>query len=179
MATLWDSWGIEAYIQNRLNELFSYDTNVPSTALIADASNAPDTSNAVARRPAQSSLRKVGQARLDLIESPFDLTVRVDLPGVSKDDVKVHLEQNDQVLSIEAERHEHHEEEFPKSSQSGEQQQLRYHYAERAYGRVARRVWLPAQVDASKIQSNFKDGVLEVRLGKKVEDEKRKRITLQ
>lgn len=77
----------------------------------------------------------------------------------------MHLEDN--VLSIQAER----KEQVNKDTD-------RYHYSERSFGKICRQLWLPMLVDADKIQSRFENGVLELCLPKKVEDEKRRKIEI-
>ena len=90
---------------------------------------------------------------VDIQETGKEYVVKADLPEVKKEDVKVHLE--DGVLTIEGERKQEKEE-------SGK----KFHRIERAYGQFMRRFGLPAEVDAAKVQAEFKDGVLNVRLPK-------------
>ena len=75
--------------------------------------------------------------------------IRMDLPGLSKDDVNVEVTEDSVV--IHGERQNAHEE-----SREG------YYRSERSYGRFYRDVPLPegAQVDSAK--ANYKDGVLEI-----------------
>jgi HSP20 family protein len=77
------------------------------------------------------------------------LYVRTDLPGLSKDDVKVEVTED--VLTIEGER-----------KQESEKKEGSYYRSERSYGYFSRSVALPegAKVDAAK--ATFKDGVLEI-----------------
>ena len=82
----------------------------------------------------------VSAARLDVIELHNNVSVKIELPGVRKEDVQVHIEDN--VLSIAAERRE----EKVKDTD-------RYHYSERSFGKVYRQVWLPAPVDEEKVET--------------------------
>jgi HSP20 family protein len=86
---------------------------------------------------------------LDVAEDKDNFTIKVDLPGIRKDDV--HLSFEDGILSIEGERKE-----------ENEQKDKNYHRVERTYGRFIRSFNLGTGVDASKIQANYKDGVLQV-----------------
>ena len=52
-----------------------------------------------------------------------------------------------------------------------------YHRVERTYGAFHRSFSLPGSVDAEKVRAELKDGVLEVRLGKR-EQAKPKQITV-
>lgn len=161
-----DPFGIESYIQRRLTDFLSpvEEVNYPliTSGQQQLSSNGGSTANTT--RPATRRTRGA-LARLDLVESPRDIRVTVELPGIKKDDVQVHLEDN--VLSIQAER----KEQVNKDTD-------RYHYSERSFGKVYRQLWLPTPVDADNIQSKFENGVLELCLPKKVEDEKRKKIEI-
>lgn len=90
---------------------------------------------------------------VDIKETPEAFTIDAELPGMSKDDVKVTV--HDGVLSIEGERK--HEEE------SGDK---KHHRVERFYGSFLRRFTLPDNVDENSVRANFKDGVLSLTLQK-------------
>jgi HSP20 family protein len=75
------------------------------------------------------------------------------LPEIKKEDLKVTVE--DDVLIIRGERKGEKEEKGKK-----------YHRIERSYGSFERRFTLPEEADASKISSEFKEGVLTVHLPK-------------
>jgi HSP20 family protein len=79
--------------------------------------------------------------------------IKADLPEVKKDDVKVELA--DGSLTIQGER-----------KQEKEEKGKRFHKVEREYGKFVRRFELPNEVDASKVQAEFKEGVLNVHLPK-------------
>jgi HSP20 family protein len=78
-----------------------------------------------------------------------ELVVRADLPGLTKDDVKVDVTENQ--LTIEGERQRQHEEEREGVYRS-----------ERSYGRFSRVLSLPEGVIADQAKATFKDGVLEI-----------------
>ena len=90
---------------------------------------------------------------VDVQETDTEYLIKADLPDVKKEDVKVQL--LDGVLSIEGERHQEKEEKGKK-----------FHKIEREYGQFLRRFALPNEVDAGKVQAEFKDGVLNVHLPK-------------
>jgi len=95
------------------------------------------------------------------------LVVRADLPGLSKDDVKVEVE--DGVLAISGERREEHEENRDDSYRS-----------ERTYGQFYRAIPLPDGVNDSQCDATFKDGVLEVTVGvPKQQERKAKNIPVK
>jgi HSP20 family protein len=78
-----------------------------------------------------------------------ELVVRADLPGLSKDDVKVDV--TDDQLTIEGERQRQHDEEREGVYRS-----------ERSYGKFRRTIQLPEGVIADEAKATFKDGVLEI-----------------
>ena len=78
-----------------------------------------------------------------------ELVIRVDLPGLTKDDVKVDVSESQ--LTIEGERQREHEEEREGVYRS-----------ERSYGRFNRVISLPEGVIADQAKATFKDGVLEI-----------------
>ena len=88
---------------------------------------------------------------VEVFEQQGKLHVFVDLPGMSKEDVKLGLE-GDQLI-IQGERRSSHEE--------GQQGSSIYH-SERSYGTFYRSIPLPEGVDAQTADANFKDGVLDV-----------------
>jgi HSP20 family protein len=102
---------------------------------------------------------------LDITEQKEQYIIKVDLPGLQKDNIKITLESG--VLRIEGER------------KAQEPQQDTYaHRSERSYGRFVRAIKLGAEVDANKLSATYKDGVLEVTVGK-TEQVKPKAIDIQ
>ncbi len=87
--------------------------------------------------------------QVDVKEQDGRLLVRADLPGLSKDDIKVEL--TDDTLTIQGERKEE-----KKDEREG------YSYSECSYGRFYRAIPLPEGADATKVTAEFHNGVLEV-----------------
>ena len=94
-----------------------------------------------------------------------NLVVKVELPGVEKDDVEITLDEN--ALSIEAEKK--HEEVTEGAD---------YYTRERHFGRYSRLIPLPFHVDADKASAGLDEGVLEIRLPK-AEEAKSRQIALE
>jgi len=103
-------------------------------------------------------------ASCDIYEEKDKLVVRLDLPGLRKEEVKVTLQQS--VLNIRGER----KIETPKDAIVYTQ--------ERGAGTFTRAIQLPVPVDAGKIDANFRDGVLQVTLPKS-EEAKPKQIEVK
>ena len=75
--------------------------------------------------------------------------VKADLPGLTKDDVKVEL--TDKLLTISGERKDEKED-----KREG------FYRSERSYGRFFRQIPLPEGVKTDKANATFRKGVLEV-----------------
>jgi len=90
---------------------------------------------------------------VDVQETDKEYLIKADLPDVKKEDVKVEL--LDGTLTIEGER-----------QQEKEEKGKTFHKIEREYGKFLRRFAMPSEVDASKVQADFKNGVLKVHLPK-------------
>jgi len=87
--------------------------------------------------------------RVDVLERAGQFVVRADLPGLSKEDIKVEV--SDNMITIQGERkHEKKEE------RDG------YCYSECSFGSFYRTIPLPEGADASKATADFRKGVLEV-----------------
>lgn len=100
--------------------------------------------------PFRPGLENVAWApQIEVLKRNGDLTVRADLPGLTKDDVKVEL--TDEALTISGERKEEKEE-----KREG------FFRSERSYGTFYRQIPLPQGVDADKATATFTNGVLEV-----------------
>jgi HSP20 family protein len=98
---------------------------------------------------------------VDIVETAGkDVVVRAELPDMKREDIKVTFENN--VLSIEGER------KFEKKDE-GET----YHRVERGYGSFRRSFSLPATVDATRVEADYKDGVLTVKLPRREESRPR------
>jgi len=86
---------------------------------------------------------------VEVFERDNNMVVRIDLPGLSKDDVKV--EMTDDGLVIHGERKREHEE-------KGEG----WYRSERSYGQFYRLIPLPDGTNADQAKAKFENGVLEV-----------------
>jgi len=94
--------------------------------------------------------------RVDIREEEHAIVVSAELPGVDKDALKVEVEKG--VLVLSGEKKEESE-----SKEDG------FYRRERTYGTFKRSFTLPDEVDAERIEADYKDGVLRVRLPKRPE----------
>ena len=99
--------------------------------------------------------------KMDVSENDQAFRVDLELPGLSKEDINLSLQDN--ILTIEGER-----------KQEAENKEINYHRVERTYGKFLRRFSLPTLVQADKIDAEFKDGILHITLPKAEEVKPRK-----
>lgn len=103
--------------------------------------------------------------RVDISETNDEYIVRAEIPGVSKDDVKITIK--DDILTISGEK-----------KQEKETKGENFHRVERVYGSFSRSFVLPGSVKVDKVEAKFKDGVLTIKLPK-VEEAKPKEIEIK
>jgi HSP20 family protein len=101
----------------------------------------------------------------DIYETDNEIIVKVELPEVKKENIKVSLDNN--VLTIRGERR--FEEEAKKEN---------YHRIERSYGDFVRSFRLPTFADPNKINAEYKDGVLRVSIARR-EESKPKQVEVK
>jgi HSP20 family protein len=90
---------------------------------------------------------------VDIGENDKEYVVKAELPDVNKEDIKVSVEGG--TLSISGERRVEKEE-----------QDMKFHRMERAYGHFERTFSLPDEADTDQITSEYKQGILTVHLPK-------------
>lgn len=89
--------------------------------------------------------------KVEILRHNGDFTVRAELPGLTKDDVKVEL--TDNALTLSGERKEEKEEKLEG-----------YYRTERSYGSFYRVIPLPEGTSIDKATATFNNGLLEVKL---------------
>jgi HSP20 family protein len=118
------------------------------------------------RTKGQESLRSEDWApSADIAETDKEYMIKVELPGVNKDDVRVAV--NNGFLTIRGER-----------KQEEEQKGKHFHRIERYYGSFSRSFMLPDNIEETKIKASFKDGLLELEVPK-TEEAKQKYIEVK
>jgi HSP20 family protein len=95
------------------------------------------------------------EIKLDVKEDDKSYTVRAEIPGVKKEDIKVDVDGNEVSLSAEIKQE--------KEEKKGE----KVVYSERSYGMASRSFTLPTEVDAKGAKAEYKDGLLSLTLPKK------------
>lgn len=102
--------------------------------------------------------------RVDLEDKGDHYELTADLPGFSKEDVEISI--NDKIMTIHAEK-----------SESSESREKNYICRERRSGSFSRSFDISG-IDADAISGSFKDGVLTVLMPKKVDEKKNRRIAI-
>ena len=112
--------------------------------------------------PAWLTEKSAWSPEVDIYEDKDAYSLSVEVPGLTKADIKVRIEEHR--LIVEGERRQEHEE-----TQEG------YHRVERRYGKFTRAFVLPEHVAEGKIKADCANGVLKITLPK-VDEVKPKQI---
>jgi len=107
----------------------------------------------VARSDEAASGLSMWTPAVDIAEQDEEYLVRMELPGVRKEDVRITIENN--VLTIRGEKKQ--ESTFSEDS---------YRRIERSYGSFQRSFTLPVAVKSDKVDATTQDGVLMIRVPK-------------
>ena len=107
----------------------------------------------------------VWSPRTDLVEKDDAFHLRLDVPGMSKDDISINLQNG--TLTVSGER-------SSEKTEEGEE----YVRVERAFGTFHRTFRLPDAVDPDSIEAAYEDGVLTINVPK-TEESTRRRIEIQ
>ncbi len=105
--------------------------------------------------------------KVDVAERNGAYAVTAELPGVKKEDIQVNIDGSQVTLSAEVKR-----------EKEATPQDERLLHSERVYGKVSRSFTLPQEIDESRAEAKFRDGVLELTLPKKAAAQ-RKQISIQ
>jgi len=101
----------------------------------------------------------------DVYEDRDKFSVKVELPGMKREDIDISLDGNTLSVAGELKEEEEHKE-------------AELYRAERFFGRFQRSITLPQPVDPNRITATYQDGVLSITLPKS-EESKRKQIEVK
>jgi len=93
---------------------------------------------------------------VDVYEDEQTLVLKMEIPGINEEDLKVSLEDN--TLTVTGER------KFEK-----EEKEENFHRIERRYGSFTRTFRLPSTVDPEKVEAGYDKGILKLTLAKRAE----------
>ena len=122
----------------------------------------------------QLSMKKVSTWRpaVEIKQSDSDYKVKVQLPGVNKDDIEVELD-ND-FMTITAQIEEEKEEKDQK------EKNLKYHTCEFRYGKYRRTISFDHPIRSEEAEADYKNGVLTITLPKQhVEEAKTRKLEIK
>ncbi len=97
---------------------------------------------------------------VDILETEVEVVLLAEVPGVDLEDIELQIRDN--VLTLRGERTF---ENSPKKEH--------YYRIERAYGSFSRSFTLPSTIYQEQVQARLKDGILEVRMPKRVQGSSR------
>ena len=93
---------------------------------------------------------------MDVYEDEHSVVLKLEVPGISENDIDVRVENN--TLTVRGER------KFEK-----EEKEENFHRIERSYGAFSRAFTLPNTVDTDSVQAHYTNGVLNIKLAKRAE----------
>jgi HSP20 family protein len=93
---------------------------------------------------------------VDIYEDEHGISLRLEVPGVNEEDLDIRLENN--TLTVRGERRFENEE-----------KEENFHRIERRYGSFSRSFTLPNTVDTESVKAEYKNGLLNIHLGKRAE----------
>ena len=112
-------------------------------------------------RPSSSLLSETVRTtllpRLNISETDNKYFIEAELPGVKQSDLELKLDNN--ILVIKG-----------KTEESKESKERNYFTRERYYGSFQRSLTLPNNINENDITANFKDGILNIEITKKLEN---------
>jgi HSP20 family protein len=95
------------------------------------------------------------QIKMDVKEADGEYRIKAEIPGVNKDDIHVAIDGNRVSISAEVKKE--------KEEKEGE----KVVRCERSYGMASRSFNLADEIDQSKVQAKYNNGILELTLPKK------------
>ena len=110
--------------------------------------------DAVTRLMAEPSTGRPWAPAVDILETEDAISLKADVPEVNSKDLDIRVENN--TLTLRGHR------KFEK-----DEKVKGWHRIERSYGDFVRTFALPNTVDTEKVEADYKDGVLTVKLPKK------------
>lgn len=102
---------------------------------------------------------------VNIWSSTNDMVLTAEIPGIDSNDIDLSI--SGDTLTLKGERN-------PEELKENES----YHRQERSYGKFVRSIKLPFFVDNNKVEANYTNGILKIRLPK-AESEKQKKITIK
>ena len=106
-------------------------------------------------------------AKVDTYRKDGKIFVEAELPGITPDDVELHVYSDRLTLSAEKKS---------ETKEGGDGKS--YFRSERRYGKVERVVSFPVEADPESAEASFKNGVLTVKVAEKSQDKAHKKVAI-
>lgn len=122
----------------------------------------------------QLTIKKTSTWRpaVEIKQSETAYNVKVQLPGVNKDDINVELDNDFMTITAEIEEAKEQKEEKEKN--------MKYHTCEFRYGKYQRTISFDNPIKIEDAEAEYKNGVLEIKLPKQqVEEAKTKKLEIK
>lgn len=100
-------------------------------------------------------VRKARFPRVNLYENEEEYVASVEIPGADKNDIKITIKDNSLKINGEIKR--------------TEREKMNAHLQERFYGKFEKNIMLQEKVDADKIDAEYKNGILLIKMPKSPE----------
>ncbi len=108
--------------------------------------------------PLNIKKNSIWRPAVEIMQSDKEYTVKVQLPGVEKDDIDVELDNDFMTITAEIEEEKEQKDEESKNT--------KYHTCEFRYGKYQRTISFDESIKSAEAQAVYKNGVLTVRIPK-------------
>ena len=122
----------------------------------------------------QLALKKTSTWRpaIEVKQSEDDYKIKVQLPGVNKDDIEVELDNDFMTITAKIEEEKEEKEQNEKN--------MKYHTCEFRYGKYKRTISFDQAIKADEAEADYKNGILTIRLPKqKIEKAKTRKLEIK
>jgi HSP20 family protein len=103
------------------------------------------------------------------VQSEKSIEIHADIPGVTKEDIKLDVEKDVLSLSVDCKK---------EAKEEKEENGVKWHHTERSHSFIKRSLRLPETADMENIQAGYQNGVLKVVVPKREVQNKNKRIAI-
>ena len=119
----------------------------------------------IMEKPKEKIFESEGQLAIDVFQTENELIIQSAVAGIKLNDLDISIERDK--LTIKGKR-----------EKQVEERETNYFYQECYWGPFSREIILPVEVDPSRAQASFKEGVLTIRIPK-IEREKKRKIEIE
>lgn len=122
--------------------------------------------------PLNVKKNSVWRPAIEVKQSKKDYTVKVQLPGVKKDDIEIDLDSDFMTITAQIEEE--------KEEKKEEDENLKYHTCEFRYGKYQRTISFDQPIKVTDSKAEYKNGILTVKIPKQhIEESKPKRLEIK